>query len=280
MPSKMEIHHIHFLRRAGIPLLKFFAFDIKIKHHHIKNARISLNTFQHKGYWFHGKQRESKTMLLFKDLINPGDTIVEVGGHIGYISLYFSHLTGPEGEVIVFEPGSNNLPYIKQNIGQNADSDRNIRLIESAVGKNKGVAIFYEDLLTGQNNSLVKDFQGLMNNQKNSFVRTAVHQREVEVIAIDDLFLEHRIHFIKIDIEGGEWPAIQGAANTIRNCYPVLMTEIQANRGEIMAFFQSLNYVGLNEDRHLITSSEKLNGNIFWLHQDQHKHLITSILES
>ena len=119
-----------------------------------------------------------------------------------------------------------------------------------------------------------------MNNQKNSFVKTAVHQREVEVIAIDDLFLEHRIHFIKIDIEGGEWPAIQGAANTIRNCYPVLMTEIQANRGEIMAFFKALNYVGLNEDRHLITGSEKLNGNIFWLHQDQHKHLITSILQS
>ena len=274
----MKMYNIQFLRRAGIPLLKFFAFDIKIKHHYIKNIRISLNTFQHKGYWFHGKQRESKTMLLFKDLINLGDTIVEVGGHIGYISLYFSHLTGPKGQVIVFEPGSNNLPYIKKNIMQNGGSTRNIQLIESAVGKNKGVAIFYEDLLTGQNNSLVKDFDGLKTNQKNSFVKTAVYQRQVEVIAIDDLFLEHRIHFIKIDIEGGEWPAIQGAANTIRNCYPLLMTEIQANRDDIMDFFQALNYIGLNENRQRITSSKNLNGNIFWLHQDQHKLLITSIL--
>lgn len=276
----MKMYNIQFLRRAGIPLLKFFAFDIKIKHHHIKNIRISLNTFQHKGYWFHGKQRESKTMLLFKDLINLGDTIVEVGGHIGYISLYFSHLTGPRGKVIVFEPGSNNLPYIKKNIMQNGGSTRNIQLIESAVGKNKGVAIFYEDLLTGQNNSLVKDFDGLKTNQKNSFVKTAVYQRQVEVIAIDDLFLEHRIHFIKIDIEGGEWPAIQGAANTIRNYYPLLMTEIQANRDDIMDFFQALNYIGLNENRQRITSSKNLNGNIFWLHQDQHKLLITSILIS
>jgi len=274
----MKMYRIHFLRRAGIPLLKFFAFDIKIKHHHIKNNTISLNTFQHKGYWFHGKQRESMTMLLFKKLINTGDTIVEVGGHIGYVSLYFSRLAGPKGKVIVFEPGSNNLPYIKQNIRQNGDSTRNIQLIEAAVGKNKGEAIFYEDLLTGQNNSLVKDFDGLKVNQKNSFVRTAVRQRQVEVIAIDDLFLEHRIHFIKIDIEGGEWPAIQGAANTIRNCYPVLMTEIQANRDDIMGFFQALNYIGLNEKRQLVTTSKNLNGNIFWLHQDQHKHLITSIL--
>ena len=160
---------------------------------------------------------------------------------------------------------------------QNGGSARNIQLIESAVGKNKGAAIFYEDLLTGQNNSLVKDFDGLKTNQKNSFVKTAVYQRQVEVIAIDDLFLEHRIHFIKMDIEGGEWPAIQGAANTIRNYHPLLMTEIQANRDDIMEFFQTLNYIGLNENRQFITSSKNLNGNIFLLHQDQHKLLITSI---
>jgi FkbM family methyltransferase len=84
---------------------------------------------------------------IFKKLINTGDTIVEVGGHIGYVSLYFSRLVGPKGKVIIFEPGSNNLPYIKQNIRQNGDSTRNIQLIEAAVGKNKGEAIFYEDLL-------------------------------------------------------------------------------------------------------------------------------------
>ena len=271
------MYQIKFLRRVGIPLLKFFAFDIKIKHHYIKNFRIILNTFQHKGYWFHGEKREFKTMILFKELINPGNIIVEVGGHVGYISLYFSHLTGPRGQVIVFEPGSNNLPYIKHKISQNGNLTRNIQLIESAVGKNKGVAIFYEDLLTGQNNSLVENFDGLKVNQKNAFVRTGVRQRQVEVVAIDDIFLEHRIHFIKIDIEGGEWPAIQGAVNTIRKFYPILMTEIQDNRDYILYFFQSLKYIGLNENRQFVTSSKNLNGNIFWLHQDQHKHLIVGL---
>jgi FkbM family methyltransferase len=37
-------------------------------------------------------------------------------GHIGFTSLYFANLVAPSGKVIVFEPGLNNLEYIRSNI--------------------------------------------------------------------------------------------------------------------------------------------------------------------
>jgi FkbM family methyltransferase len=51
-------------------------------------------------------------------LIRSGETIVEIGGHIGYLSIYLSDLVGPQGRVYVFEPGPNNIPYIRKNIAE------------------------------------------------------------------------------------------------------------------------------------------------------------------
>ena len=40
-----------------------------------------LEAFRHKGYWYHGKQREKQTMLLFGELVGKGDWVIEVGEH-------------------------------------------------------------------------------------------------------------------------------------------------------------------------------------------------------
>jgi FkbM family methyltransferase len=73
-------------------------------------------------------------------LITKGGTAVEVGGHIGYIAAYFAKLLGKTGELVVFEPGSNNLPYIRKNVTEMASSAdlANVRLVEKAVGPISG----------------------------------------------------------------------------------------------------------------------------------------------
>ena len=101
-------------------------------------------------------------MLLFKKLINKGDTVIEVGGHIGFISLYFSKLVGKEGIVYVFEPGINNLPYLKNNVKEK----HNIVLIEKGVGSSNARMPFYIENLSGQNNSFIKDYDMFIQNKK------------------------------------------------------------------------------------------------------------------
>ena len=184
-------------------------------------------------------------------------------------------MVGASGSVIVFEPGTNNLAYIKKNIS--SDKFENVRLLKLAVGDSTGTVTFYEDDLTGQNNSLVKNFEGLKNNQKNSYVDLKVEAKKVNVTTLDLELSGAMVDFVKIDIEGGEWPAIFGSKNIINKNLPAFMVEIQANRLEIFNFFGQNNYVGFNEDRTIIDSYTKLNGNIFWLHKRKHKSLIDNL---
>src|SRR5216684_3285865 len=67
--------------------------DMTIRHHYT-NDRFKLHSFRHRGYWYFGKHREYETMSLFPEIIADGDFVVEIGGHIGYMSLYFAHLVG------------------------------------------------------------------------------------------------------------------------------------------------------------------------------------------
>jgi FkbM family methyltransferase len=271
----MNLYDLKYLRAVALPLLKKFSFDTNIQHHWVPSAKLKLNTFRHKGYWYHGKSREHETMMIFKDLIKENDVVVEVGGHIGYISIFFSHLVGENGSVIVFEPGTNNLPYITHNI-KNAPFENHM-IKQVAVGQEEGTATFYEDDLTGQNNSLVRDFDGFSNNSKNSFVDAKVHEKTVKVTTLDLEFYDRKVDFIKIDIEGGEWPAMLGAEKIIKNQCPILMVEIQADREDIFQFMSDHNYIGFDEHKFIIKKSEKLNGNIFWVNKIKHHHLINSI---
>lgn len=112
----MKFHQFIPLRRLVLPLLsKIGPGDIAIRHHYVAH-KFHLHVYKHKGYWYHGRNREKATMALFQQLIKLGGRVVEVGGHIGYISLFFSLLVGNSGMVYVFEPGTNNLPYLEKNI--------------------------------------------------------------------------------------------------------------------------------------------------------------------
>ena len=246
------------LRKFILYLLKTFAFNFSISNPWT-DKRIFLHSFKHKGYWYHGKRREFETMILFENYIKSGMRVAEVGGHIGYITQYFSKLVGSKGQVTVFEPGSNNLPYLERNI-----SDfNNINLVQCAISDTQGMLDFYEDDLTGQNNSLVKDFEGFSRNNNNALGTAKINTNRVQATTIDKQFIDKGIDFIKIDIEGAEWMALLGAKEVIKKYRPVLMVEIQANEFEIFNFFLNLNYKMHLPEGDFVYSFKSLRGNVF-----------------
>lgn len=89
-----ELYKMTKLRKIALPLLKCFSFDFWMRHPWLHDQKIFLNSFKHKGYWYHGRNRELKTMELFYSLIPQKSVVVEVGGHIGFISQYFRSLVG------------------------------------------------------------------------------------------------------------------------------------------------------------------------------------------
>ena len=211
------------LRRILLPLMKRFSFDFTIGHHWLPGARVYLSLFQHKGYWYHGRARERETMEAFARLIPKGGTVIEVGGHIGYISMYFAALAGPQGRVIVFEPGPNNQKYLRRNIAGLA----NVEWIDRAVSDEVGTVSFYCDNLTGQNNSLVSDFKVLEANAGRTGIAAERAEVKVEATTLDAFCAERALvpDFVKIDVEGAELLVVRGMKSVLASARPRLMVE-------------------------------------------------------
>lgn len=251
------ISHNAIMRRVGLPILQCFAFDMSVKNPYAPPHRVHLHAFKHKGYWYHGKNREFATMQKFSEIINPGDTVIEAGGHIGYISQYFAYLTGPKGAVYVFEPGSNNLPYIHKNL----EKFSNVTLLEKAVASEDGTATFYEETLTGQNNSLNSDYEYLSSNQENSYVSSEVYTKEVEVVSLDS-FCGQSVtpDFIKIDVEGFELNVLQGSTEVLKS-KPVIMLEVTKDMKKVITLLEEAGYQLFDPDDNKIDVTADYTGN-------------------
>lgn len=272
----MNIHKNRLLRKIILPIFsKVNPGNIFITHHYTGD-RILIHSYRHKGYWYHGREREKNTMLLFEKLIKKSDTVIEVGGHIGYISLYFSNLIGKEGMVYVFEPGINNLPYLKNNV----KGKHNIVVIEKGVGSCNTRMPFYIENLTGQNNSFIKDFKGFIQNKKNSFIRNiSVKEITVDVVRLDNFIVDNKIspNFIKIDVEGFEFEIIKGMSYTLKNFQPILMIEVQDNYKSIYNVMKNENYLMFNDNLKLIKNPDELSENTFFIHSIKHISILNTL---
>ena len=220
------------MRYFVLSILKFFNFDFHM-HNPWTNDILFLNSFMHKGYWFYRNKREYKTMMIIKEIIKINFNIIEVGAHIGFVSQFLSKLVGKKGRVFLFEPSLNNLKYLEKNILKN----RNIKLFKIAASNMEGVQFFYDEYLTGQNSSLVKNFYRYKNNLRNSIKISRIKKYKVQTNKLDNILIDQKIDFIKIDVEGHELEVLLGSLKLTKKNKPMFMVEIQSNKKKKMEFF-------------------------------------------
>ena len=250
-----------FLRKIVIYFLKKFSFDMKIKNPY-SGTKFLINTYRHKGYWYFGDKREEKTTKSIKSLINKGDKIVEVGGHIGFLSHLYSDLVGPEGHVYVFEPGVNNVPYTRFNVATLS----NITLYEKGCSDYNGPATFYNDGLTGQNNSLLDDFEGVEEVAASHYENSTRTPTIIEVIKLSHVIDELNFipNHIKIDVEGAEINVLKGIGNYL-GIIPSLMVEVTRNEKEVFSLMQKFGYIAFDENLVRLEGNFLRRGNTFFL---------------
>lgn len=134
----------------------------------------------------------------------PGDVVLDLGGCWGDTALYFAFLVGATGRVYSFEFIPDNIKLFNLNTSLNPLLATRVELVPQPVSDVSDVAVYYED------------------NGPGSKVRLQPFDTQTgttTTISIDD-FVERncieKVDFIKMDIEGAEMQALNGARKTIK----------------------------------------------------------------
>ena len=266
----MKISHMRVLRFPILWVLERFGnTEITIRHHYTRTP-LTINAYQHKGYWYYGKRREQRTMSIFERVIAPGETVYEVGGHIGYITQFFAELVGPSGSVLVFEPAPDNLRYIERNIKDLPQ----VSLFRSAVSNRNGVADLQTESLTGQNNTL-EDHYDRFDSVRAFSGRQNVEYTKIEVncTTLDSVYgSTNKIpDLIKIDVEGHEHQVLQGMTQLLSECDPVIMVEVTKYHSSVFEQLRTAGFYAYTDSYSAVNEPEIAQGNTFFV-RPSNKH--------
>ena len=163
-------------------------------------------------YFMLGSHVESDAQQLASNIIKLGDTVYDIGGHAGYMSLLFSVLVGEGGRVVTFEPSPVNYARVCANIDANRRS--NVTVVNAAVSDHEGVAFLQEH---GSMSALVSDGD---ENGGASKVRT---------IRLDDFVYGDDNPppiFVKIDVEGRAGAVLEGMRQLLGSRRPTIICEL------------------------------------------------------
>lgn len=140
--------------------------------------------------------------------IHPGDVILEPGSNIGYITSHLLAQLRGTGKVISLEPSRLCVEQVQQN---NDVLPPNLHLINAAVAATTGYETFWETP------RIVSDGYGYLDtaNWNNSTEGNAYQIPTHTVDELMDHFGLSRLAFLKLDVEGSELPALQGARGTL-----------------------------------------------------------------
>jgi len=173
---------------------------------------FDLNQWIDKNLFFFGSY-EKKELEFIKKYISKGSTFLDIGANSGIYSLALSEKCS---KVIAFEPDPITRARLKQNIRINGI--RNVKIIPHAVSDVESVAAFYINSTNRGMNSLFKI------KNKRWTKKITVRTTTVDII-VKKLKLKN-ISFVKMDIEGGEFNALRGMVDTIKEFRPRFLIEI------------------------------------------------------
>jgi FkbM family methyltransferase len=263
------------VRSSLLSLLRFLSpGDITIRHHWVGQRRLRLDAFRHRNYWSRGKKREHDVMVSLPKILRPGQTVIELGGHIGYLTIYFASLVSDGGKVVVFEPAPANLDYLRRNV----EGLPQVTVEVAAASDRAGSADFFVENLTGQNNSLLGGYGQFDRVRKGLSIDASYEKISVPTIRVDDYVEEHglRPDFVKIDIEGAEELALKGMQRTLGRFRPAMLIETTVNVQEVLAMLDGQGYREFNAALQPADRGAETSHN-FFLHREAHKGLIASL---
>ena len=159
-----------------------------------------------KNYWHlsMGSQHEDQFMgKLFKEYIQRGDVVLDIGAHTGMYSIPFARAVGDSGKVYAFEPEAQGYSAILRNAELNSLS--NIEGMNMAVTDMDGMIDFFV--------RPDKDTHSIFEKTSAPSPLGIQERLSVRSSSVDSLLEQGLISqpdFVKIDVEGGELRVLDG----------------------------------------------------------------------
>lgn len=142
---------------------------------------------------------------LFRELVQPGMTVCDIGANIGYYTLIGSQCVGAHGRVIAIEPDLHNFSLLRKNV--TANGSVNVRLWDVAVGGEPGSARLFRSEFNYGDHRMYEDLAG---GRESVDVRVETIDRIMQIEKVD------HVDVIKMDVQGYEWHVQQGMQSILR----------------------------------------------------------------
>lgn len=161
---------------------------------------------------------EPEMRRLFRKILQPGGFAIDIGANVGWHTILMASLVGNSGKVIAFEPNPSVRYNLELNIQANGLSQVEVKplALSNTAGSVRFLAPDAHDMSAGDGHILAA---GQI--QRNEVI-------EVVSATLDSIVMStgiKRLDLIKIDVEGFEWPVIQGAAESIARFRPYIVFE-------------------------------------------------------
>jgi FkbM family methyltransferase len=151
-------------------------------------------------YCLYKRISDSGDISLVRQLVKPGDRVVEIGANIGVYAQLFAKLTGPGGEVHAFEPHPRNYKFLLR-LTRNHSA---VRAHQAAISDQTGFIDLYMSA------DLNVDHRTYPTAEKRM-------KQQVACFSLDSYLQERPVDFIKMDIQGHEYKALLGMQHTLHS---------------------------------------------------------------
>jgi FkbM family methyltransferase len=180
---------------------------------------------------------EPEVQEALAELIEPGQTVYDVGANIGFFTILCSRLVGPQGKVYAFEPIPENVVTLRHNIALNRLT--NVVVVERALSASTGTAEMFVSPWSAFHSLNVDGASKRENHGPDGGEIT------VETITLDEFVLQQGISvpdLVKLDVEGAELLVLEGMHETLRTVQPLLLVEVHDTKDDYSEFVDSIDY--------------------------------------
>jgi FkbM family methyltransferase len=166
--------------------------------------------------------------------LHPGATFYDIGASVGFFTIIAASIVGEGGRVLAFEPRPEAAARLRHNLALNHFSNVDVRECAVTDMAGRGELEVGEELVWAA-----------LRQRGPDHVTPGADAVEVETTTIDDVVRQagEPPGLVKLDIEGGELPAIKGMTETIRRHQPPIICECHGTFRDVESLLRSFGYV-------------------------------------